>query len=94
MDLKPATPGPTDGDGVVVTGVVVALEVPSVGIPLLVPEEAMSMEAMSRKKKKDNALATQVIAVETEATRYRVLLRMSIPSYSHAVTSVTAHVRP
>ncbi len=59
----------------VVTGVVVALEVPSVGIPLLVPEEAMSMEAMSRKKKKDSALATQVIAVETEATR---LLRMSI----------------
>ncbi len=77
MDL---TPGPTDGDGVVVTGVVVALEVPSVGIPLLVPEEAMSMETMSRKKKKDSALATQVIAVETEATRYRVLLRMSIPS--------------
>ncbi len=60
MDLKPATPGPTDGDGVVVTGVVVALEVPSVGIPLLVPEEAMSMEAMSRKKKKDSALATQL----------------------------------
>ncbi len=38
------------------------------------------METMSRKKKKDSALATQVIAVETEATRYRVLLRMSIPS--------------
>ncbi len=25
MDLKPATPGPTDGDGVVVPGVVVEL---------------------------------------------------------------------
>ncbi len=54
----------------------------------------LSTPGARRVGKKDSALATQVIAVETEATRYRVLLRMSIPSYSHAVTSVTAHVRP
>ncbi len=54
MDLKPATPGLTDGDGVVVPGVVVELEdVPSVGSPLLVPGEAMSM---TMSKKKDSAL--------------------------------------
>ncbi len=51
MDLKPATPGLTDGDGVVVPGIVVELEnVPSVGSPLLVPGEAMSMDDVEEKR--------------------------------------------